>query len=92
MAFYNDIGDLPDGLTIDRRDNNKGYWKDNIRFATMTEQARNKRTNVVNENTVRQIRAEYATGNYTMEQLGEKYLVSGQHISKIIRRKVWKDI
>ena len=29
--FYKDMGDRPDGLTLDRIDNSKGYYKDNCR-------------------------------------------------------------
>ena len=36
-----------DELTIDRIENNKGYCPSNCRWATMTEQSRNKRSNVL---------------------------------------------
>ncbi len=44
--FWEDMKDTyKDSLTIDRIDNSKGYCKDNCRWATMKEQARNK-TNI----------------------------------------------
>lgn len=45
-VFLVDVGEpsSPD-LSIDRIDNNKGYWKDNIRWVTMREQYRNRRSN-----------------------------------------------
>lgn len=45
-AFYEDMGDRPEGATIERKDNSKGYNKDNCRWATRKEQGRNKTTNV----------------------------------------------
>lgn len=44
--FYEDMGDPPDGLSIDRFPNNDGdYEKDNCRWANDIEQARNKSNN-----------------------------------------------
>lgn len=54
--FYEDMGDPPEGKTLDRIDGTKGYSPDNCRWATPTEQGRNLRTNVrVNGLTISEI-------------------------------------
>jgi len=45
-CFINDMGMRPDKTySIDRIDNNKGYYKENCRWATKKEQCQNQRTN-----------------------------------------------
>lgn len=43
--FLEDMGEVPEGLQLDRIDNNKGYYKENCRWTTSKEQNRNKRNN-----------------------------------------------
>jgi hypothetical protein len=42
--FYLDMGEKPEGLTLERIDNNKGYEPSNCKWATIKEQNCNKRT------------------------------------------------
>jgi hypothetical protein len=41
--FLADMGEKPEGLTLDRIDNDKGYWPDNLRWADRITQNRNRR-------------------------------------------------
>lgn len=41
--FYADMGERPPGLTLDRKNNDKGYSPDNCRWATPSEQCYNRR-------------------------------------------------
>lgn len=42
MKFYNDMGERPAGMTLDRIDNEKGYFKENCRWATRYQQIINR--------------------------------------------------
>lgn len=44
-TFYKDMGDKPKGFSLDRKDSTKGYYKENCRWASDIEQARNRRSN-----------------------------------------------
>ncbi len=43
--FLADMGERPEGKTIDRINNARGYWPDNCRWSTASEQQHNRRDN-----------------------------------------------
>jgi hypothetical protein len=45
LKFLEDMGERPEGMTIDREDTNGNYDTDNCRWATPTQQSNNKRNN-----------------------------------------------
>ena len=46
--FYADMGDRPEGLTLERTNNDKGYFPGNCKWATRAEQRQNQRIRKTN--------------------------------------------
>lgn len=78
-------------LSIDRIDGKKGYKPDNCRWVTVTEQNRNARTNVLNEEIVKLIRIDHFNG-LSIKDLMKKYNVKRGSISQVINNRIWKEV
>lgn len=89
--FLADMGERPQGKTIDRYpDNNGNYEPSNCRWATVQEQGQNTRTTKLNEEKVREIRA--ARGIINGRALARKYGVSPAVISNVQLFQTWTNV
>ncbi len=75
-AFLRDMGECPEAFTLERKDVNKGYSKDNCKWASRLEQANNTRRN-------RYI--EYEGERYTVAQLARKLCLNSKAFDQRIR-------
>lgn len=53
VAFYKDMGDRPKGLSLDRINNNLGYFKENCRWVNACVQSQNQRIAITNKSGIR---------------------------------------
>lgn len=67
INFLKDMGERPEGMSLDRTDTNAGYSKQNCRWATAEEQAQNKRKLSTNTTGRTGISIRTATGQYLVE-------------------------
>lgn len=92
LNFFKDIGKIPNGLTIDRIDNDRGYWKDNIKFSTPAEQIQNSRKAKLDADTVKTIREEIKSSSVSILYKKYKHLLSLSGFKKIVYGYTWKNI
>jgi hypothetical protein len=85
--FMADMGERPAGRTIDRWPNPNGnYEKSNCRWATASEQARN-RTGALSALVKDLIRINYAAGVFSAEQLAAWFGISAKSAYNAINRR-----
>lgn len=90
-GFYEDMGDRPDNLTLERVDNNKGYTKENCKWATTSEQAKNRRSAVmltVGSTTIQMCDLCEMTG---IDRATLRYADRRGYLEELIERRTRKD-
>ena len=90
-VFLADMGERPEGTTLDRVDPTRGYTSANCRWATPTQQLRNRACVRLDIETAREIRARYAAGGVTMAALGADFGIGRGYVSRIVANRIWRE-
>lgn len=89
--FYSDMGDPPEGMTLDRIDTNGPYSAKNCRWADQKTQHRNRRCVKLNVEKVVSIKRALKAGVRAAD-LAREHGVSWEVIGQIKSGKNWKDV
>lgn len=85
--FLADMGEAPDGMTIERIDNDANYEPGNCRWATYAEQRRNSRGTKLTEAGVRLIRD---NPSKKLRELADELGVSISTVHLVRKGKIWR--
>ncbi len=91
--FYEDMGPKPfPKAQIDRKKNNKGYYKSNCRWVTRVQNAQNTRRNSFTKEIVKQVRHMYEKEGFTAGQLQRIFNVPSSTLSYVLHYKTWRNV
>ncbi len=83
-AFLADMGERPDGLSIDRKNNDDGYHPGNCRWVTMAVQARNKSCTKLDEIAATQVMWLAAEGGHAQTVVARAFGITAQYVGQLV--------
>ncbi len=86
--FYADMGNVTDGFSIERVDVNGNYEPSNCKWIPKNRQATNRRSSVLTESDVREIRRLRSEG-LIMKDIGSRFGASVQLVYQVLSGKAW---
>jgi len=90
--FLEDMGERPKGLTIERIDNDKGYFPKNCKWATMKDQLRNRRNVRLNPLKASVIKKLLTDSQLLQKEIAELFGVNKSTICDVNKGRRWADI
>lgn len=88
--FLADMGERPDGKTLDRIDNDQGYSPNNCRWATPIEQARNRRNKRLDYDKAVAVALARLRGE-SCPSIAKRYGISESLPREIVKGRSWPD-
>lgn len=87
-AFLRDMGERPNGTSLDRINNNLGYSKANCRWATAAEQQRNRKSNVLTVKLAESVRQLRSSG-YMIKEIATELGLHKSTVTNVLYRGDW---